>query len=95
MIVPFKVSEDEVRMSPNPAIGALALGGERIHLRSAALEMVTHAGVRNESEPLTIVVDDVAWIIPVSAIRATRFRDTTIMPGGKGFGFDPKRLGGT
>jgi hypothetical protein len=92
IVVPFTLSEEEIARSKNPAVQAHVGAGDRKGLRSAGLEIVRRAVGRNREEPLVVIVDEEAWIVPTTSIRAARFRDPTIAQGERAFGFTADRL---
>lgn len=92
IVVSFTLTEDEIARSKNPDVQALAVSGDRKALRSAGLEIVRRAVGRNRDAPLVVIVDEEAWVVPSSSIRAARFRDPTIKQGERAFGFTSDRL---
>ena len=94
IMVPLALTEADIARSANPAVKTLLGSGDRHGFRSAGLEIIRAAVVRNRQEPLIVVVDEEAWIIPTSSIRMARFRDPTIKHGERAFGFTADRLEG-
>jgi hypothetical protein len=91
-VVPFTLTEEEIARSTNPEVRAFAAAGDRKALRSAGLEIVRRAVGRNRDTPLVVVIDEEAWVVPPTSIRAARFRDPTIQRGERAFGFTADRL---
>lgn len=92
IVVPFSLTEEEIARSKNAEVQAFAATGDRKGLRSAGLEIVRRAVGRNRDAPIVIVVDEEAWVVPTTSIRAARFRDPTIRQGERAFGFTADRL---
>ncbi|HEX7471569.1 MAG TPA: hypothetical protein VF323_00675 [Candidatus Limnocylindrales bacterium] len=94
IMVPMALTEADISKSRNPAVRTLLEQGDRRAFRNAGLEIIRRAVIRNREEPLVVVVDEEAWIIPTSSIRMARFRDPTIKQGERAFGFTADRLEG-
>jgi hypothetical protein len=92
VVVPFTISEEEIAKSKNPAVQAHIGAGDRKGLRSAGLEIVRRAVSRNRETPIVVIVDEEAWVVPTTSIRAARFRDPSIQRGERAFGFTADRL---
>ncbi len=92
IVVPFSLTEEEIARSKNSEVQAFVASGDRKGLRSGGLEIVRRAVGRNRDSPLVVVVDEEAWVVPASSIRAARFRDPTIERGERAFGFTADRL---
>jgi hypothetical protein len=92
IVVSFALTEEEIARSKDSAVQAFAASGDRKGLRSAGLEIVRRAVGRNRESPLVVIVDEEAWVVPTTSIRAARFRDPSIRQGERAFGFTADRL---
>lgn len=89
--VPIQLSEVLVSAARDPGVRAAMGSGDREGLRRAALEIVYGAITKHEDQPLMLDDGETAWLIPTHAIRAVRFRDSTVTAGQQHFGFRPDR----
>ncbi|MGA3029637.1 MAG: hypothetical protein ABSE58_02715 [Candidatus Limnocylindrales bacterium] len=89
--VPIKLSEDVVTASRDATVRAAMGPGDRKGLRRAGLEIVYGAITKNEDQPLMVEDGETAWLIPIRAIQAVRFRDPTVAAGEQRIGFRPDR----
>jgi hypothetical protein len=86
----FELSMDDLRGRRHPAIAAAVETGDRDSIRQAAFEIVRRwfdPGERDASQPLVLVQEDGAWIVPAGAVAYARFEDPTTGPTARPFGF--------
>lgn len=92
----FKLFVEDIRARRSPALRATiargkADGDERLGLRTAAFDIVRSwvdpTDRHDGTQPLTIVQDGDAWVIPIAAITYIRLSDPSAPSDSKAFGF--------
>lgn len=83
----YKITEEWLSEHRDPQIASLVRRADRLHLRTAAYEVVVRSVERNREKPVIVSDDTSVYFVPTYAIRFARLIDLELEGGDASIGF--------